>query len=284
MKHKSKTLAYLGPEGTHSEQACIVYDSSANRMPFPSIKNAADAIVTGEAEECMAPIENSLAGSVNETLDILIFQKTIKIKYELIIPINHYLITKTQVTPNKIKHIHSHPQAIAQCRTYISQNFPDAKITASMSTAAAVKQMLSSSKNDGAAIGTKSSAILNNAVTIGENIQDNKSNSTRFVILAKEDHQLTGDDKTSICFELKSDHPGILYESLGELASRDINLTKIESRPTGESLGRYMFIIDLIGHREEAKVKSAINSLKQSSSMFKLFGSYPRFKINEDQD
>jgi len=284
MKHKSKTLAYLGPEGTHSEQACIVYDSSANRMPFPSIKNAADAIVTGEAEECMAPIENSLAGSVNETLDILIFQKTIKIKYELIIPINHYLITKTQVNPNKIKHIHSHPQAIAQCRTYISQNFPDAKITASMSTAAAVKQMLSSSKNDGAAIGTKSSAILNNAVTIGENIQDNKSNSTRFVILAKEDHQLTGDDKTSICFELKSDHPGILYESLGELASRDINLTKIESRPTGESLGRYMFIIDLIGHREEAKVKSAINSLKQSSSMFKLFGSYPRFKINEDQD
>ena len=283
MKHKSKTLAYLGPEGTHSEQACIVYDSSANRTPFPSIKNAVNAIVTGEAEECMAPIENSLAGSVNETLDLLIFQKDIKIKCEIIIPINHYLITKTQVALNTIKHIYSHPQAIAQCKTYISQNLPDAKIMASMSTAAAVKQMLASSKNEGAAIGTKRSATLNNAVTIGENIQDNKSNSTRFVILSKEDHQLTGDDKTSICFELKTDRPGILYESLGELASRSINLTKIESRPTGESLGRYMFLIDLIGHRDEAKVKAAINVLKQSSSMFKLFGSYPRFKMNEDQ-
>ena len=148
----------------------------------------------------------------------------------------------------------------------------------SMSTAAAVKQMMTSSEYAGA-IGTKRSAILNNAVTIRENIQDNKSNSTRFVILSPNDHPFTGDDKTSICFELKNDRPGILYESLGEFASRDINLTKIESRPTGESLGRYMFLIDFIGHRDEEKVKSAINSLKRSSSMFKLFGSYPRFKI-----
>ena len=196
----------------------------------------------------MAPIENSLAGSVNETLDVLIFHKNIKIKYELIIPINHYLITKAQVAFNDIKYIYSHPQAIAQCKTFISENLPNAKITATMSTALAVKQMLDTSKNESAAIGTKRSSILNNAVTIGENIQDNKSNSTRFAILSNKDSKSTGDDKTSICFELKSDRPGILYESLGEFASRDINLSKIESRPTGESLGRYMFLIDLLGH------------------------------------
>ena len=152
-----------------------------------------------------------------------------------------------------------------------------------MSTALAVKQMLDTSKNESAAIGTKRSSILNNAVTIGENIQDNKSNSTRFAILSNKDSKSTGDDKTSICFELKSDRPGILYESLGEFASRDINLSKIESRPTGESLGRYMFLIDLLGHRDEPKVQLALSALKKSSSMFRLFGSYPRFKINEDK-
>ena len=283
MKPKSKTLAYLGPEGTHTEQACIAYNSSAIRIPFPSIRDAVNSIVTGEAEECMVPIENSLAGSVNETLDVLIFHKNIKIKYELIIPINHYLITKAQVAFNDIKYIYSHPQAIAQCKTFISENLPNAKITATMSTALAVKQMLDTSKNESAAIGTKRSSILNNAVTIGENIQDNKSNSTRFAILSNKDSKSTGDDKTSICFELKSDRPGILYESLGEFASRDINLSKIESRPTGESLGRYMFLIDLLGHRDEPKVQLALSALKKSSSMFRLFGSYPRFKINEDK-
>ena len=278
MKTKSNNLAYLGPEGTHSEQACIIYDTSANRVPYSSIKEVVNSIARGEADECVVPIENSLGGSINDTLDILIYQKNIKIKFEFIIPISHYLITKSLVELTEIKHLYSHPQAIAQCKNFISQNLPNAKITASMSTAAAVNQMLTSSEYVGA-IGTKRSAILNNAVTIRENIQDNKSNSTRFVILSPNDHPFTGDDKTSICFELKNDRPGILYESLGEFASRDINLTKIESRPTGESLGRYMFLIDFIGHRDEEKVKSVINSLKQSSSMFKLFGSYPRFKI-----
>ena len=278
MKTKFNNLAYLGPEGTHSEQACIIYDASANRVPYPSIKDVANSLTRRETDECMVPIENSLGGSINETLDILIYQNNIKIKFELTIPINHYLITKSLVELTEIKHIYSHPQAIAQCKHFISRNLPNAKITASMSTAAAVKQMITSSEYAGA-IGTKRSAILNNVVTIRENIQDNKSNSTRFVILSPDDHPFTGDDKTSICFELKNDRPGILYESLGEFASRNINLTKIESRPTGESLGRYMFLIDLIGHRDEEKVKSAINSLKRSSSMFKLFGSYPRFKI-----
>lgn len=278
MKTKFNNLAYLGPEGTHSEQACIIYDASANRVPYPSIKDVANSLTRRETDECMVPIENSLGGSINETLDILIYQNNIKIKFELTIPINHYLITKSLVELTEIKHIYSHPQAIAQCKHFISRNLPNAKITASMSTSAAVKQMITSPEYAGA-IGTKRSAILNNVVTIRENIQDNKSNSTRFVILSPDDHPFTGDDKTSICFELKNDRPGILYESLGEFASRNINLTKIESRPTGESLGRYMFLIDLIGHRDEEKVKSAINSLKRSSSMFKLFGSYPRFKI-----
>ena len=282
MKTKSKRIAYLGPEGTHSEQACIVYDASATRLAFPSIKDAVNSIVLGKADECIVPIENSLAGSVNETLDILLFHKKIKIKYELIIPINHYLITKDKIELNRIKYLYSHPQAIAQCKTFISRNLPNAKIIASMSTALAVEQMLAASKNESAAIGTKRSSTLNNAVTIGENIQDNKSNSTRFIILSNKDHQLTGDDKTSICFELKSDRPGILHESLGEFASRNINLSKIESRPTGESLGRYMFLIDLMGHKNDSKVKSAISTLKASSSMFRLFGSYPRYKIQKD--
>ena len=105
MKPKSKKIAYLGPEGTHSEQACIVYDSDATRLAFPSIKDAVNSIVLGKVDECIVPIENSLAGSVNETLDILIFHKKIKIKYELIIPINHYLITKDKIELNRIKYL-----------------------------------------------------------------------------------------------------------------------------------------------------------------------------------
>lgn len=277
MKTKSKNLAYLGPEGTHSEQACIAYNSSANRVPFTSINAAAKSITSGDIDECLVPIENSLGGSIAETLDVLIYEKNIKIKFELITPINNYLITKYPIELSEIKHVYSHPQAIAQCKTFISENLPNAKITASLSTAAAVKQMITSPKN-ASAIGTQRSATLNSAVTIRDNIQDIKTNSTRFVVLSPNDHSFTGDDKTSICFELKNDQPGTLHKSLGEFASRNINLTKIESRPTGESLGRYMFLLDLIGHRDEEKVKSAINSLKKSCSMFKLFGSYPQFK------
>ena len=270
----TRRVAYLGPAGTNTEQVALRYDPDATLLPFATIPAVAAAVDSGMADEGVVPIENSLEGSVTFTLDLLIHESTLFIRHELVLPINHCLLAKPGTRTEEIKAVYSHPQALAQCRSFLEKCFPNAELVASLSTSAAVEEM-QKSQAIAAAIASERSAELYGAEIMAQGIQDHPNNVTRFVVLAPTDHPPTGSDKTSICFDFQHDAPGILYEILGVFAQRGINLAKIESRPTRQSLGRYIFLVDIEGHREDAVVKEALDAVRALVSMFKVFGSYP---------
>ena len=273
------SIAYLGPEGTYSEEAAVKYADKIGGdwtlVPFPTIQAVALAVASGIADEGVAPIENSLEGSVTATLDILIQDSRLSIRNELVIPIDHTLLVVPGTRAADIQTIFSHPQALGQCRAYLEQCFPNAQKIASLSTVSAIDDVWASPV-PAAAISPQRAAELRNMETLARGIQDNSSNETRFVALAREDHEATGHDKTSICFSFSEDKPGMLYNALGEFAIRNINLAKIESRPTKESLGLYWFLVDFDGHREDPKVQGVLDFIKSQTAMLRVFGSYPR--------
>ena len=275
---EAKRIAFLGPEGTFSEQACMTFDPRATRVPFPSIRGAAAAVDSGQADEAMVPIENSLEGAVTDTLDLLIHDSALFIRQELVLPIQHALVAAPGTGSKDIRAIYSHPQALAQCRSFLSENYPGAELLASMSTAAAVGEMLER-KGGAAAIANERASSIYGAEVLTRDIEDNHNNVTRFVLLAPTDHPRTGADKTSLCFSFDEDAPGVLHAALGEFAKRGINLEKIESRPTKESLGRYIFLVDLEGHREDTVVQQALSRVQDQVSGLKVFGSYPRYRL-----
>jgi len=270
----TKHLAYLGPAGTYSEEAALTYDPQAQLLPFASIAAVASSVESGMAEEGIVPIENSLEGSVSATLDLLIHESKLFIRQEFVLAINNYLMAKAGTQIADVKTIYSHPQPLGQCRRFLERCFPKAQLVASLSTAAAVEEMLASAV-PAAAIAPRRAAELYGAEILAGNIQDEDCNETRFVVLAKEEHEATGQDKTSLCFYIPEDRPGTLVEILQEFSKRGINLAKIESRPSRQSLGRYFFLIDLEGHRDDAIVAEALEAVKGRTSIFKIFGSYP---------
>ena len=269
-------VAYLGPAGTFTEGAALFYAAQSELVACHTIAAVAAAVVAGKAQEGVVPIENSLEGSVPDTLDLLIQESSLFIRQELVLPIEHCLLVRPGTREADIRVIYSHPQALGQCRKFLEDRFPQASVVAALSTAAAAEQ-LQHSQDSAAAIGTVRAAELYHAEVVARGIQDNPSNMTRFVVLGHADHAPTGNDKTSLCFSFEGDRPGLLHFVLGEFAQRDINLAKVESRPTKESLGRYIFLIDLDGHREDVLVKEAIDSLRAQCSLLKIFGSYPRW-------
>lgn len=275
----TRSIAYLGPEGTYSEEAAVKYVEMIgghwSLEPFPTIHAVALAVASGIADQGVAPIENSLEGSVTATLDILIQDSRLSIRDELVIPIEHTLLVVPGTKAADIQTIFSHPQALGQCRAYLDQCFPNAQKIASLSTVSAIDDVWASPV-PAAAISPLRAAQLRNMETLARGIQDNSSNETRFVALARQDHEATGSDKTSICFSFSEDKPGMLYNALGEFSIRNINLAKIESRPTKQSLGLYWFLVDFEGHREDPKVKGVLDFISSQTSMLRIFGSYPR--------
>ena len=272
----AQRIAFLGPVGTFSEEAALLYDPHGDLEPFPSIAAVALAVASGIAQEGVVPIENSLEGSVTYTLDILIHEARLFVRRELVLPIEHCLLVQPGTRSADIETIYSHPQALGQCRDFLERCFPKAQLTASLSTVAAVEDM-KGSHTPSAAISPRRAAALHAVDVLAQGIQDSSSNVTRFVVLADTDHPPTGRDKTSLCLSFDEDSPGLLYKMLGEFARRNINLAKVESRPTKQSLGQYIFLIDCDGHREDAVVKEAIQAVKSQTSMLRIFGSYPRW-------
>ena len=266
-----RELAFLGPAGSFTEQAALSHDPKATLLSFASIPAVASAVDTGSAGEGIVPIENSLEGPVTATLDLLIHESNLFIRHELVLSIRHCLLADPGTRSEEIKVIYSHPQALAQCRAFLEKRFQDVGIIASLSTSAAVEDM-QKSDSVAAAIANHRCATLYGARVLVEGIEDSASNLTRFVVLAPSDHTPTGEDKSSICFDFDDDSPGILYSVLGEFA---INLAKIESRPTRHSLGRYIFLVDLEGHRKDDIVKEALEGVRTRVSMFRVLGSYP---------
>jgi prephenate dehydratase len=272
----AKRIAYLGPQGTFTEDAALLHDKTAQLIPFPSIPAVAVAVASGMAEEGVVAIENSLEGSVTDTLDLLIHESGVFIRKELVLPIEHYLLVKPGTEAGGVKVLYSHPQALGQCRNVIERCFPKVNVVAALSNAAAVEEMMASI-HPAAAIGTRRAAELYGAEILARGIQDKASNVTRFVVLALTDHPPTGSDKTSLCFSFADDRPGVLCEVLQKFAERKINLAKIESRPSKESLGRYIFLIDIEGHHDDSLVSEVLKQVREVTSLFKVFGSYPRY-------
>ncbi|MFQ6028777.1 MAG: prephenate dehydratase [Dehalococcoidia bacterium] len=272
----AKRVGYFGPAGTYTEEAALRYDSGAELLPYPTIAAVYQAVSEGEAEEGVVPIENSLEGSVNYTLDLLISRSDLSIAHEIVLPIEHCLMVNPGTDISQVQIIYSHPQSLAQCRNFLEQTFPQAQPTASLSNSAAVADM-KESRVTAAAIAPQRAAELYGAEIIDRGIQDSPNNVTRFVVLAQADHPPSGQDKTSIMFSFQEDSPGVLYEALGVFAQRKINLAKIESRPTRESLGRYNFLIDIEGHRMEPLLQEALVALGKQVSLLKVLGSYPRW-------
>ncbi len=278
----SHRLAFFGPAGTFTEEAALKYDAreglDASLTSMSTITGVYASVQSGMADEGVVPIENSLEGPVPETLDILVHSDDpLFIRDEITIPIDHCLLVKPGTETNDVEAIYAHPQALGQCREFIERCFPKALVEAALSNAAAVEEMMS--KERSAAIGPKRAAELYGAEVLAQGIQDRSPNLTRFVILAHEDHEATGDDKTSLALAFATeDRPGLLVASLQEFSEREINLSKIESRPSKERLGTYIFLIDVAGHSSEPKLAEAIATIKEHCSFFRVLGSYPRHR------
>lgn len=282
-------VGYLGPEGTFSEEASQQYKKkigSATFIPFSTFHDIIMAVDNGRIHEGIVPIENSVEGTIGLVSDMLVNEVNLHIKQEMVIPIKHYLLAKKSVAAGSVTDIISHPQVIDQCKNYLRTKHPKVQIHFAYSTAEAAKRVAEmvevnlkgKKRNIFASIGALASAKLYGLKAIDKEVNDYKDNMTRFIVLAKEDHPRTGNDKTSIVFSIKRDRPGGLHNILGEFAMRGINLTKIESRPTKRTLGDYYFFIDLQGHRTDRIVGEALKDIRDKVSFMKVLGSYPSAK------
>jgi prephenate dehydratase len=272
--------AFLGPRGTFSEDAAIKHAGrDADFLAFTSFPALTSAVETGLAKEAVIPIENSIEGSVSTTLDLLIHETPLKISAEVVVPVRHFLVTAPGGSLTDIEIVTSHPQALGQCRKFLERCLPNADQVANLSTAGAVEEVSTGGDTSRAAIGTARAAEVYGGQVLAHDIQDVRTNVTRFVVLASKDSEATGRDKTSIGFTLKSNVPGALLAVLNPFAQAGIQLTKVESRPTKEWLGDYVFLLDFEGHRTEEHVASTLGAITASCEVLKVFGSYPRFPL-----
>lgn len=263
--------AVLGPRGSFSEQAAKEL-AMKNIRHCQTITDALEAVKLGKEPCAVVPIENSLEGTVNETLDYLTFNKGLNIYAETVLPIKHFLLG---LNKSKIKKVISHPQALAQCRNWIRKNLK-VSVESRSSTAEAAREVSEKKDVSLAAIASKQAAEIYSLKVLAKNIQDNNANATRFIVVSKKQHAKAKRDKTSIVFYYRENRPGILLEVLGEFAKRKINLTKIESRPSKKVLGDYLFYIDFEGHAAEKSVKEALSSIRKKVASLKILGSYPK--------
>jgi prephenate dehydratase len=274
-------VAFLGPEGTFSEEALLSGgDEAIEPVPAPTVYDCVMAVQEKRTERALVPIENSLEGSVNATLDALALETdAVSIVGELIHPIQHCLIARRSLPLERIERVFSHPQANAQCARFIRNRLPSATVVPADSTADAVRHVADSGDSPWAALGNRLSAELYGCEVLEAGVEDLKENETRFVWLAREQPGAkpagTVVWKTSIVFWGLPDAPGALVDILREFAQRSINLTKIESRPLKLGLGRYIFFADLEGHARDESVQSALAAIGASVETLRVLGSYP---------
>ncbi|MBC8014753.1 MAG: prephenate dehydratase [Sporomusaceae bacterium] len=267
-------VGYLGPRGTHSEDVCSCYYPQEQWISksYATIDACIRAAANGEITECIVPIENSLEGSINITLDTLAHEVNLLIIKEIVWPIHNHLLTKSADTI--INTIVSHAQPLAQCRHYLAKHYPHAKLEAVESTVEAVRIVANGAKNY-AAIANMNASKLYNMNVVASDIQDHPHNCTRFVVLGHQPAVYSkGDWKTSIVCKIKGDKPGSLFSLLQELVNNDVNLVRIESRPARTALGEYIFFMDIEGSTAQVNVQTALTALENKSLWFKNLGSY----------
>lgn len=269
-------LGYLGPIGTFSEQAALIYSNSVNKdcefENFFTISDVIAAVHRGIIDEGIVPLENSIEGTVTSTVDTLIFDSELFINNELILKVTQNIMVKPGTKKNEIKRILSHPQGLAQCGKFIKEL--GIYETAAVSSTAEAAHIVSEGDGSLAAIAPERAAEVYGLEIISRDIADDNSNSTRFVVISKKESKPEAHKKSSIAFTLDDDNsPGRLYRVLDILNIYEINMIKIESRPAKHKLGTYVFYIDLIANSDE-DINDAMKMLKRKVAFFKYLGSY----------
>ncbi len=287
-------IAFLGPEGTFSEEALLtsIDRAEVEPVPLPTIYDCVLAVQEQSVDRAFVPIENSLEGSVSATLDALVFETDeVAIVGEVVHPIQHSLIARRELPLEAIERVVSHPQANAQCARFLRERLAGAKVAAAPSTADAVR-MVAETEAPWAALGTRLSAELYGCEVLLGGVEDHPENETRFVWLEHKEAPPAEDSsrrqsldrlsdrestsfKTSVVFWGLPDNPGALVEVMREFAERGVNLSKIESRPLKQGLGRYIFFADLEGSAADDAIDRAIAAVAGAVDTLRILGSYP---------
>ncbi len=274
-----RIIGFMGPQGTFSHEAVEAYaqDGTYTLKDYCSIPEVLNALKNSDIEDAIVPIENSLEGAINVTMDFLAKEDGVYIIGELILPVNLNLLTKAGTTVEDIAVILSHPQPLGQCRDYLNKHFPNTIQLEEISTSKAAKRV---AESDGtyAAVASNISAKVYGLEILASNVQDAQNNHTRFVIVSKAMQKRTGNDKTSIAFSTDN-KPGSLYRILDIFSLWDINMTRIESRPAKNVLGQYIFFVDIDGHIEDQDVCDALTMIQRKTSFYRFIGSYPIFNF-----
>jgi len=276
---KGKVYSFLGPVGTFTELALaqVPEAKGATWNPVVSVGEALNDLVSGKAHRAVVPVESSVEGGVSATLDALANIDGLRIFGEYLVPVNFNLVARPGVKLTEVKTISAHPVAYAQVRKWLSENVKGHKHLHSTSNAAAASDLWENSKLD-AAVSTPNITDHYMVKVLAKNIADNKNAETRFIEVGKKGAlpKRTGHDKTSLIVELPSDRPGALLAMLEQFAARGVNLSRIESRPLGDRLGRYRFNIDANGHATDEAVAESVQGLYRFSPKLIFLGSYPR--------
>ena len=268
-----KTVAFQGEPGAYSESAVYqFFGSNVQAKPCKDFRDVFESVKRQTVQAGVVPVENSIEGSINQNYD-LFFNYDLKVCGEVIVKIEHCLIVNLGTTMDKVKAVYSHPQALAQCRSYLER--AKWELIPTYDTAGSVKIIKEQKLQHAAAIASERAAQIYGMQILAKDIADNKENFTRFFVLSTQDSQPSGKDKTSIIFSAKHE-PGSLYHALGEFAKRNINLTRIESRPTKKTAWEYNFYLDFEGHRTEKCCAEALKALKEHTAFVKILGSYPK--------
>jgi prephenate dehydratase len=273
-------IGFLGPPGTFSEEALLSDPglAGAEVVPLPTFPDVLAAVEEGRTELGFLALENSIEGTVNANLDALVFDRDLLIVREVVLAVQQNLLGVPGARLDEIKRVVSFPHATAQCRRWLADHLPGVEEVAASSTSEGVRLTGEERDPRTAAIGTKLAASLYDLAVLAEDIDDHDDNATRFVVVARSDYGIpppTGHDKTSIvCFQF-DDRPGSLHGILGQFSARNLNLTKLESRPTKKGLGDYCFIIDLDGHVDDEVIADCLRDLHATLPSVKFLGSYP---------
>jgi prephenate dehydratase len=271
-------VAYFGPQGTFTEEALLSQPDYAagHREPMTRITDVLDAAEKGRVDIGFVPIENAIDGTVNATLDGLVFDYDLLIQREVVVDIHLHLMATPGTDLGKVTRVHSFPVALAQCQKFLDEHLPGVDQAAANSTADAARVLGEHPEPGGAAIAPRVAAELYGLEILAEDVEDHPENKTRFVSVAALGIPApTGHDRTSVvCFQ-RADRPGSLHEILGQFSARNINLTKLESRPTKRGLGDYCFLIDLSGHLGHEVVADCLRVLHAEMAGVKFLGSYP---------
>ena len=278
-------IGYLGPEATFTDYAARQLFKEAKRIPFVSIPECMDAASTGEIDAAIVPLENSIEGSVNLTIDYLVHETNLQIVGEAVVPIRQHLLIHPDNMEKwrKAEQIFSHPHALAQCHKFLHKEFKGIPLENMSSTAAAAKYIKNHPERNIAAIANSLAAEEYRLVAVTQNIHDYSYNHTVFAVLAKEGHDIpmssTEQSKTSLMITLPSDRAGALHQVLSAFSWRKLNLSKIESRPMKTGLGKYFFIIDINLKMDDVLIPGAIAELEALGCTVKLLGSYSSHKV-----